>query len=48
MLMNAVEIYNLKRQFKTTIGVIKRQTKEVIAVDGISFNIQAGGGLSFL
>jgi len=42
MFMNAVEISNLKRQFKTTIGVIKRQTKEVIAVDGISFNIQAG------
>ena len=42
MFMNAVEISNLKRQFKTTIGVIKRQTKEVVAVDGISFNIHAG------
>jgi len=40
--MNAIEIKNLKRQFKTTIGVIKRQTKEVVAVDGISFNIRAG------
>ena len=34
--MNATEISNLKRQFKTTIGVIKRQTKEVVALDGIS------------
>jgi len=40
--MNAIEIFNLKRQFKTTIGVIKRQTKEVVAVDGISFDIQEG------
>jgi len=40
--MNAIEIFNLKRKFKTTIGVIKRQTKEVIAVDGISFDIHAG------
>jgi len=40
--MNAIEISNLKRQFKTTIGVIKRQTKEVVAVDGISFDIHAG------
>jgi len=40
--MNAIEISNLKRQFKTTIGVIKRQTKEVVAVDGISFEIHAG------
>lgn len=40
--MNAIEISNLKRQFKTTTGVIKRQTKEVVAVDGISFDIHAG------
>lgn len=34
--MNMIEISNLKRQFKITIGVIKRKTKEVVAVDGIS------------
>jgi len=34
--MNVIEISNLKRQLKTTIGVIKRKTKEVVAVDGIS------------
>ena len=34
--MNVIEISNLKRQFKTTIGVIKRKTKEVVVVDGIS------------
>jgi len=40
--MNAIEISNLKRQYKTTIGVIKRQTKIVEAVNGISFDIHAG------
>ena len=34
--MNEIEIFYLKRQFMITIGVIRRQTKEVVAVDGIS------------
>jgi ABC-2 type transport system ATP-binding protein len=40
--MNAIEISHLRRVFKTTIGVIRRTTKEVMAVDDISFDIQAG------
>ena len=40
--MNAIEIRNLRRVFKTTIGIIRRKTKEVIAVDDISFNVPQG------
>ncbi len=40
--MNAIEIRNLRRVFKTTIGIIRRKTKEVIAVDDISFSVPQG------
>jgi len=40
--MDAIQVNNLRRVFKSTIGVIKRQVKEVIAVDGISFNVSDG------
>jgi ABC-2 type transport system ATP-binding protein len=40
--VNAIEIRNLRRVFKTTIGVIRRKTKEVIAVDDISFDVPHG------
>src|SRR5512143_1864364 len=40
--MNAIEGSHLRRIFKTHIGVIKRTTKEVIAVDDVSFEIQEG------
>ena len=40
--MNAIEVNNLRRVFKTTMGVIKRTTKEVVAVDGVSFDIHEG------
>lgn len=40
--MNAIKVQNLRRVFKSTIGVIKRQVKEVVAVDGISFNVHSG------
>ena len=35
--MDSIEIHNLRRKFKTLIGVLKRQTNDVIAVDGNSF-----------
>jgi ABC-2 type transport system ATP-binding protein len=38
----AVEARNLKRIYKTHIGVIRRKTKEVVAVDGISFDVKHG------
>ncbi|MGD8604584.1 MAG: ABC transporter ATP-binding protein [Anaerolineales bacterium] len=40
--MNTIEVSHLRRIFKTTIGVIRRRTKEVVAVDDISFDIRQG------
>jgi ABC-2 type transport system ATP-binding protein len=40
--MNAIEVSHLRRTFKSNIGVIKRTTKEIIAVDDVSFEIQDG------
>src|SRR6266542_2863210 len=41
-LVNAIEVSHLRRTFKSRIGVIKRTTKEVVAVDDVSFEIQEG------
>jgi ABC-2 type transport system ATP-binding protein len=41
-LVNAIEILHLRRTFKSNIGVIKRTTKEIVAVDDVSFEIQEG------
>jgi len=40
--VTAVEVRNLRRVFKARIGIIRRKTKEVIAVDGISFDVGQG------
>ena len=40
--MNAIEVSHLRRTFKSTIGVIKRTTKEIVAVEDVSFEIQEG------
>lgn len=40
--MNSIEVKNLKRIYRATIGVIRRTVKEVIAVDDISFEIKEG------
>jgi ABC-2 type transport system ATP-binding protein len=40
--VNAIEVLHLRRTFKSNIGVIKRTTKEIVAVDDISFEIQEG------
>jgi ABC-2 type transport system ATP-binding protein len=40
--MNAIEVLNLQRIFKTHTGVIKRTAKEVRAVEDVSFSIQEG------
>ncbi len=40
--MNAIEVTDLCRTYKTTIGVFRRKVKEVIAVDGISFAVRSG------
>jgi len=41
-LVNAIEVWHLRRTFKSSIGVIKRTTKEIVAVDDVSFEIQEG------
>ncbi len=40
--MNAIEIRNLRRVFKTTVGIFRRKFKEVVAVDDISFDVPQG------
>lgn len=40
--MKAIEIQNLRRVYRATIGVFRRSVKEVVAVDDISFDIQSG------
>jgi ABC-2 type transport system ATP-binding protein len=39
---NAIEVSHLRRTFKSHIGVFKRTTKEIVAVDDVSFEIQEG------
>jgi len=40
--VNAIEVTHLRRTFKSNIGVIRRTTKEIVAVDDVSFEIQEG------
>ena len=40
--MSAVEVDHLRRVYKTTVGVVRRSMKEVVAVDEISFEVQTG------
>jgi ABC-2 type transport system ATP-binding protein len=40
--VNAIEVSHLRRTFKSHIGVIKRTTKEIVAVEDVSFEIQEG------
>jgi ABC-2 type transport system ATP-binding protein len=40
--MLAIEVSELRRIYRTTIGVIRRKTKEVLAVDGLTFNVRQG------
>ncbi len=40
--MNAIELNHLNRVYRAQIGVFNRSIKEVIAVEDISFDVQAG------
>ena len=40
--MNTIEVSHLRRVFTTNVGRIRRQTKEVVAVDDVSFEIHDG------
>src|SRR5512147_322292 len=41
-IVNAIEVSHLRRIFKSYTGIIKRTTKEIVAVDDASFDIQEG------
>jgi ABC-2 type transport system ATP-binding protein len=40
--MNTIQVRNLRRVYRATIGVFRRKIKEVVAVDDISFDVQQG------
>jgi ABC-2 type transport system ATP-binding protein len=40
--MNTIEVRHLRRVYRVTIGVLRRKTKEVVAVDDITFDVQPG------
>lgn len=40
--MNVIEVKDLKRDYKTTVGIIKRENKIVNALRGISFSVKKG------
>jgi ABC-2 type transport system ATP-binding protein len=40
--MPAIEVENLRRVYRTTVGVVRRRAKEVLAVDGLSFDVAPG------
>jgi ABC-2 type transport system ATP-binding protein len=40
--LNAIEVENLRRVYKATVGVVRRKTKEVVAVEDISFEVTSG------
>lgn len=40
--MNAIEVQHLRRVFTTNIGRFRRETKEVVAVDDVSFAVADG------
>ena len=46
--MHAIEVSHLRRVYRTTIGVIRRHAKEVVAVDDISFKVYRGQTLGLV
>jgi len=40
--LNTIEVRDLRRIYKTTVGVVRRKIKEVVAVDGITFDVNRG------
>ncbi len=40
--MNAIEVEGLKRVYQAQTGIVRRKTKQVIAVDGIDFGVAQG------
>ena len=40
--MSAIEIENLRRVYKATTGTFRRKSKEIVAVDDVSFDVKDG------
>jgi len=40
--MSAIEVRNLRRVYRTTVGVLRRSVKEVVAVEDITFDVSPG------
>ncbi len=40
--MPAIELEDVRRTFRTTTGVLRRRTKEVVALDGLTLSVGAG------
>jgi ABC-2 type transport system ATP-binding protein len=40
--MAAIEVEHLRRIYRTTVGVVRRRAKEILAVDDLSFDVAAG------
>ncbi|MCH7736837.1 MAG: ABC transporter ATP-binding protein [Chloroflexi bacterium] len=40
--MNAIELENIRHVFRVTTGTIRRRSKEIVAVDGVSLQIEEG------
>jgi len=40
--MTAIEVQGLRRIYRARLGVFRRQVKEVVAVDGIDFQVERG------
>lgn len=40
--MKAIEVEHLRRVYKVTLGVVRRKTKEVVAVEDVSFEVSNG------
>jgi ABC-2 type transport system ATP-binding protein len=40
--MHAIEVRNLRRVYRTTVGVLRRSVKEVVAVEDITFEVSPG------
>lgn len=40
--MPVIEVENLRRVYRATTGTVRRKTREIVAVDGISFDVRHG------
>jgi ABC-2 type transport system ATP-binding protein len=38
----AIEVEHLRRIYRTTVGVVRRRPKEILAVDDLSFEVAPG------